>query len=229
MELILFGMLLPWLLVGFGCWLGYQLVRQNGRILLRLEQLEARLEQPPEPPVSANGHGPEVGTRDLSRSKIGRDGLKPGTPAPDFTLPRLDGGELSLSRFRGRRVLLVFSDPHCGPCDALLPELERLARARGRVEALQVLMVSRGEAEENRRKVRQHHLTFPVALQKQWEVSRRYAMFATPVGYLIDKQGRIARDVAVGVEPILALARDAVPAANGKRDTGGEEVVPLRR
>jgi peroxiredoxin len=95
--------------------------------------------------------------------------------------------------------------------------------------ALQILMVSRGEAEENRRKVRQHRLTFPVALQKQWEVSRRYAMFATPIAYLIDEQGRIAREVAVGAEPILELARDAAPVANSKQDAGREEVVPLRR
>jgi hypothetical protein len=54
-------------------------------------------------------------------------------------------------------------------------------------------------------------------------------MFATPIAYLIDEQGRIARDVAVGAEPILELARDAAPAANSKQDAGREEVVPLRR
>ncbi len=48
-------------------------------------------------------------------------------------------------------------------------------------------------------------------LQKQWEVSLQYAMFATPIGYLIDEQGILASDVAVGVEPILALAGEGVP------------------
>jgi hypothetical protein len=38
-------------------------------------------------------------------------------------------------------------------------------------------------------------------------------MFATPIGYLIDERGIIARDVAVGVEPILALANEPVRAA----------------
>jgi peroxiredoxin len=198
-----------------------------------------------------NGHGRKVGTRDLSRSKIRRDGLEPGTPAPDFNLPRLDGGELSLSQFRGRKVLLVFSDPHCGPCEALLPQLQEalgdrplrghprwaLAQTESRPKAQgptpnvqpQVLVVSRGEAEENRRKVRQQRLTLPVALQKQWEVSRRYAMFATPIAYLIDEQGRIAHDVAIGVEPILALARDAASTANGRKEARRAEAVALRR
>ena len=43
MTSLVFGTVLPWLLVGVGVWLGYQLVRQNGRILVRLESIERRL------------------------------------------------------------------------------------------------------------------------------------------------------------------------------------------
>jgi peroxiredoxin len=140
--------------------------------------------------------------RSLARSKIARDGLKAGTPAPLFRLPRLDGGELALEELRGRRVLLVFSDPHCGPCDVLAPRLEQLHREH---PELRVVMISRGEPKENRAKVKQHGLTFPVVLQQQWEISRRYAMFATPIAYLIDEAGVIAKDVAVGEDAILKL------------------------
>jgi len=136
------------------------------------------------------------------RSRIKRDGLKAGTPAPDFRLPRLDGGELSVEELRGKRVLLVFSDPHCGPCNALLPQVEAFHRQHPEVE---VVMISRGEPKENRAKVKEHRLTFPVVLQQRWEISRLYAMFATPVAYLIDEAGVVARDVVVGVEPILNL------------------------
>ncbi len=66
-------------------------------------------------------------------------------------------------------------------------------------------MLSKGEPKENRAKVKEHDLTFPIVLQQQWEISRLYAMFATPIAYLIDEQGIIARDVAVGPEPILVL------------------------
>ena len=48
-------------------------------------------------------------------------------------------------------------------------------------------------------------MTFPVVLQQQWEISRRYAMFATPIAYLIDEAGVIAHDVAVGTDAILDL------------------------
>jgi len=43
-------------------------------------------------------------------------------------------------------------------------------------------MISKGEPEENRAKVNEHGLTFPVLLQKQWEVSRDYAIFANASG-----------------------------------------------
>jgi peroxiredoxin len=208
-----------------GC-LGWQLLRQNGRILLRLDELEKRLnetafgedEEPAGLPAGSEEGGQRpaegdraarFGNRSLARSKIKRDGLKAGTAAPDFRLPRLDGhGDLALSELRGNRVLLVFSSPHCGPCNTLAPELEKFHRENPEVE---VVMVSKGESAEDRAKIKEHGLTFPIVLQQQWEVSRRYAMFATPIAYGIDESGVIRNDVAVGVEPILALMTQMAP------------------
>jgi len=143
------------------------------------------------------------GNRSLARSRIKRDGLKAGTPAPEFRLPRLDGqGDLGLADLRGRRVLLVFSSPECGPCNMLAPQLEKFHSEH---PELKLVMISREDPKENRAKVKEHGLTFPIVLQQQWEISRRYAMFATPIAYLIDENGMITNDVAIGVEPILAL------------------------
>jgi peroxiredoxin len=242
-----------------GAFLGWQLLRQNGRLLLRVEASEQRLDElesgeagdehlselrgrarhsvRAEPEHVNNGaqgtdapypddRASRFHNRSFARSKLKRDGLKAGTPAPDFRLPRLDGrGELALDELRGRRVLLVFSDPHCGPCNALVPELEKfhsqnkqnvrppssLPPGEGEPSpAVEVVMISRGEPKENRAKVKEHGLTFPVVLQRQWEISRRYAMFATPVAYLIDEQGVITHDVAVGVDAILELLENEI-------------------
>jgi peroxiredoxin len=159
--------------------------------------------------ASAPGRGKLI-TRAPSQSRLKRDGLPAGTPAPAFRLPRLEGGELSLDDYRGRRVLLVFSDPACGPCEELAPRLEQLHRTS---HDPTLLMVSRGDLDANRAMVAEHGLTFPVALQRRWEISREYGMFATPIGYLIDQQGTIAADVAVGASAILAL----VPGEPAKR------------
>ena len=107
-------------------------------------------------------------------------------------------------------MLLFFSDPHSGPCAELAPKLEEI-----RVERpdLNVLVISRGDVEENRAEASELGLTFPIVLQQKREVSLKYAMFATPIGYVIDEQGLLASDVAVGIEPILALAEEVgVPA-----------------
>ena len=84
------------------------------------------------------------------------------------------------------------------------------------IPEVQVLLISRGEVEANRQKVQQYQLTFPVVLQHSWEISRLYAMFGTPIGYLIDVEGMIAADVAVGAESILALLSGRAAATNGQ-------------
>jgi peroxiredoxin len=133
-------------------------------------------------------------------------------------LPRLDGGELALADLRGGRVLLVFSDPNCGPCDELAPRLQELHVQR---PDLQVVVISRRDAAATRAKADALGLTYPIVMQRQWEVSLKYGMFATPIGYLVDEQGILLCDVAVGVAPILALADEprppaAEPSLNGR-------------
>jgi len=145
----------------------------------------------------------------IRESTLNRNGLPAGTPAPNFTLPDLAGGDRTLADYRGRRVLLVFSDPACGPCQALAPELERLHREQAQ-NNLEVLVVSRGDRQANLSKAQEHGLTFAVLLQNGWETSRKYEMFATPIGYLIDEHGVTESEVAIGKDAIIALAAAAV-------------------
>jgi peroxiredoxin len=175
----------------------FQLLKQQGRILLRLDGLER----------DVPGLAPALGTRPLSESRIVRDGLKAGTPAPGFSLPDIHGGTVSLDQFRGRRVLLVFSDPQCGPCDALAPKLVRFHRKHGN-NALSVIMIGRGDLEENKKKAMEHGIAFPVVLQERWKLSRQYGIFATPAGFLIGQDGVLVRNVAVGPDEVVALARE---------------------
>lgn len=155
------------------------------------------------------------GEKELAASRIEREGLKAGTPAPPFHLPDINGRTVSLEEYRGRKVLLVFTDPHCGPCDQVAPHLKQL-HEQHRNNGLAVVMIGRGEVEENRRKAESHGFEFPVVLQQKWHLSKKYGIFATPVAFLIDEQGVIAKDVARGAEEILAL----VP----KKIAAGQEV-----
>jgi peroxiredoxin len=187
------------------------LLDENGRvaepIALGLDEVPALARRcvaaPAEPGTVSRKRLP--GQKDLSQSQIERNGLKPGTPAPLFELPGVDGNPVALKDFRGRRVLLVFSDPHCGPCDSLAPHLVRLHR-KHRNNGLAVIVVGRGELEENRHKAKANKFEFPVAVQDHWKLSKQYGIFATPVAFWIGEDGVIQRNVAQGVDEILALA-----------------------
>ena len=160
-------------------------------------------------PISPEGNGgggsAGMALQDTSRSRLVRDGLEPGTIAPTFVLPDLDGTMRSLTDFRGRNVLLVFSDVDCGPCDVLAPDLVQIANSE-QDNGVQLVMISRGGQDENRRKAEEHGYPFPVLLQRSWEVSKQYGMFATPIGFLIDEEGVIAERVAMGGPAICELA-----------------------
>lgn len=158
------------------------------------------------------------GRRPLSLSRIERNGLPPGTAAPPFVLPDArGGGDVSLAAFRGRRLLLVFTDPRCAPCDGLAPRLARWQAEHGRHgdRSLAVLLVGRGDPAENRRALDAAGSLIPVAVQRRWEVSRAYGIFTTPAAFLIDPSGVIAGGVARGTDEILALA----DAARGATET----------
>jgi methylamine dehydrogenase accessory protein MauD len=157
--------LLLWVVVLFLGFLLLGALRALGLLRWRLVQLEA-----------------------ITPSRVGRSGLKPGKKAPDFTLPCVSGGEVSLHDFAGRRVFLVFTQSGCKPCHRIVPELNRLQRG-GEV---QVLVVNNGEMEASRQWAAEARVNFPVLVQEHFSVSKRYEMYATPFAFLTDEQGVIA-------------------------------------
>ena len=161
---LIVSQVLLWILVLALGFLLLGALRVLGLLRWRLEQLEA-----------------------TTPSRLNRNGLKPGKKAPDFTLPSVAGTELSLSGFAGRKVLLVFVQSGCGPCRQITPELNRL-QGKGEV---QVLVVSNGDSEANRKWAGEVRARFPVLTQERLSLSRRYEAFATPFAFLIDDKGVI--------------------------------------
>ncbi|WP_267902155.1 peroxiredoxin family protein [Lentibacillus cibarius] len=52
-------------------------------------------------------------------------GLQKGNIAPDFELTTLEGEQVSLSDYRGQRVVLNFWASWCPPCKAEVPDLQK--------------------------------------------------------------------------------------------------------
>src|SRR5215204_7368054 len=141
-------------------WFLVHLLRQNGRLLVRLEALEAGLGAAGGGVPSPNGSQPPLG-------------LPVGSTAPTFNLSGLYGETLTLESLRagGKPVVLLFSDPNCGPCTAMLPEIGRWQQEHA--QKLTISLISRGDTEENRTKTTEHGLQ-NVLLQEDREVSGAY-------------------------------------------------------
>jgi len=156
-------------------------------------------------------------------SRLGRNGLRVGKKAPDFTLPGAAGADVSLQSYAGRKVLLVFTQAGCGPCQQIVPELNRLYDT-GKVE---VVAINKGEIEATRKWVAEAHIRFPVGMQEAFTTSKRYEVFATPFAFLIDEQGLIAsRGLANNKQHIsfvLNRRRDGAKADHAEADANGTD------
>lgn len=140
------------------------------------------------------------------RDRAAREPLGPGDAAPRFTLPTTDGAEWPLAAHLGQPLALLFADPGCPPCQTLLAELGR----RGTEE---LVVVSRGDLEENRRLSAALGPAATVVVQRHRDVARVFRTLETPAAFLIDAHGAIAAGPAVGAEEALALISGTEPNA----------------
>jgi peroxiredoxin len=167
------------------------LVRQNQRLLRHLMATPPMMEASAAAPHAAFA------------------GLPVGSTAPSFALATLDGETVTLNvlRARGRPVLLLFSDPACGACNALLPEIGRWQQETE--QHLTLALISRDSVEANRAKSSEHGIA-RVLLQQDREVAQAYGVPATPSAVLIRPDGMIGSPLAQGADAIRALVTAAI-------------------
>ena len=153
-------------------------------------------------------------------------GPQVGMPAPDFTLPDLEGKLQGLAAFRGRVVVLNFWATWCPPCIDEMPSLERLHQALAD-RGVAVIAVSVDERfSDVPAFVQKFDLTFSVLYDEGKKVSRKYQTFKYPETYILDRDGRLKskvvgpRDWAAPtvIRDMVDLLKDEPPL----RETSGE-------
>jgi cytochrome c biogenesis protein CcmG/thiol:disulfide interchange protein DsbE len=122
----------------------------------------------------------------------GSSGIALGDPAPDTTLPRLEGGgSESISDYRGSWVLVNFWASWCGPCREEAPALEDFQRRHGD-DAFTVLGIdSRDLSGDGREFVREFGLSYPQLRDGDGGIAHDFGTTGVPENYLVDPRGKV--------------------------------------
>jgi thiol-disulfide isomerase/thioredoxin len=215
---LLLGLLIVALL-GVQGWFIFHLLRQNGRVLVRLRALEAASGA-----VSSSAEGSRRGA-----------GLPVGSVAPSFGLRDLRGERHTLEGLRagGKPVVLIFLSPSCHSCAELLPQIARWQREHA--EELTIWLISEPSIEEEGAEFAEHGLEEAV-VHEDGEVADSYGVEATPSAVLVSPTGAIGSPLAEGPEAIGALVAKAIGShagsamahrAGARATREGEPAAPL--
>ncbi|MDQ1813510.1 hypothetical protein RBA41_09360 [Massilia sp. CCM 9210] len=171
-------------------WLSLNLVRQQGRLLLKIDNLEQRL---------AAAGIPEHQFAPLT-------GPLPGSAAPAFSAVTLAGAAVSSSTLFGNGTpsLLLFVSADCAPCQDLLADL--LAWRGAHPPRDRLVIVTSGTAQANRDKLG-GLIGADALLQEEREINALFGVVATPSALLLGADGSIAAPIAIGKDQIMALVQ----------------------
>jgi peroxiredoxin len=132
-----------------------------------------------------------------------RSGEMMNKPAPDFTLPALDGRSVSLAAYRGqKKVVVSFWASWCGPCRMETPMLRSLyQRAHKPDSDFELLSVSidddRAAAQAYASEAK---MPFPVLLDSTQKTAAAWRVEGIPTVFVIDKSGKVTH-AHTGAEP----------------------------
>ena len=123
-----------------------------------------------------------------------------GEDFPEFTLNEARGKEFGLQDLRGKKTLVMYWGPACGFCMQMLDDLREWSKTKGADEP-ELLLISAGEAEKNL----EMGINASILLDNRSELPQKLGMRGTPSAVLVDENGKIVSEIAVGAQRIWAL------------------------
>ncbi|ERI89551.1 thiol-disulfide oxidoreductase ResA domain protein [Clostridiales bacterium oral taxon 876 str. F0540] len=111
--------------------------------------------------------------------------------ASDFKIKDLNGKEVSLSDYKGKKVFLNFWASWCPPCKAEMPDIERLYQE---TKDSDLVILAVNLAEDNttvQNFIKNNKYSFPVLLDPDNDAAIKYQIVSIPTSYFIDKEGNV--------------------------------------
>lgn len=152
--------------------------------------------------------------------------LGKSTPAPDFTLARLNGGTLKLSDLRGKAVLLNFWATWCGPCKIETPWLVEMQNEYGS-QGLQVVGVAMDDSgnDEIEKFAKEMGMNYPILLGKEAVGDEYGGVLALPESFFIGRDGKIV-DRIIGLKGRAEIEDSIKKALDTQTSAGNLPAVP---
>ncbi|MEP6820362.1 MAG: MauE/DoxX family redox-associated membrane protein [bacterium] len=149
-----------------------------------------------------------------AKTPEGPRGLPLDSAAPPFKLSAYAGGTVTLTQLldHGKPLLLIFTNPTCGPCVILFAEVKEWQQSHR--EQLTIALISFGTIKENFVNVARNGLG-QVLLQREREVAEKYGANVTPSAVVVNTNGRIASPLAAGADEIRKLLTTVLGNSHG--------------
>lgn len=125
---------------------------------------------------------------------------KLGQGLPEFELEDVSGKALTPKDLVGKPTLITYWSQGCGWCQRMLDDLRDWDKTKGQDEP-NLLVVSSGDAERHK----DMGLQSTIVLDNEGVVSKSLGMSGTPSAVLINENGKVISEVAVGSSQIWAL------------------------
>lgn len=121
--------------------------------------------------------------------------VKTGDTAPDFILTNLQGKQVHLKDYRGKKIVLNFWATWCDPCKKEMPYINKVNKTLDSKNVV-ILAVNIKETSfaVNSFKDR-YNLTFPILLDKNGDVTNAYNIGPIPTTFFINKEGKVVDKV----------------------------------
>lgn len=119
--------------------------------------------------------------------------IKAGEAARAFELPSLDGSTINLAQYDGKTLLLNFWASWCEPCRQEMPDLQA-QYDKWRDQGVVVLGINVAENKVTAGAyVQQLGLKFPIVLDQNQDVRKKYGVYNYPSSVFIGPDGKVGK------------------------------------
>jgi peroxiredoxin/uncharacterized membrane protein YphA (DoxX/SURF4 family) len=125
---------------------------------------------------------------------------KIGESVPEFSIEDLSGKQINHDNFQGKKTLVAFWSLTCPHCINMAEDLREWESQKGHDQP-NLIVFSSGEPDANKKL----NLKSPVLIDKEYEIAQNFGMQGTPSAVLVNEDGRIVSETAIGAEQIWAL------------------------